>query len=702
MNMLLSLVINCHNPWRLEVKALANQGDLATEECAVRKLFGQRWKLFLGMAVWLAASVAAQPAEPLDSLQFVRLLGQQQWQAALVLGQRMIVEARADDEVFARLAEAANAAGQLAALHSFYQLQLQQPQPDARLYYGLGLVLKAQGDIAAAIVQQQECLRRLPEFSAPLIALTAFDKSWNDKIQEVLNELSARRPPSPNAHLGRGLYLRKQGEMESALNEFAQALRLNPAFTEACYQQVFTLNQLGKVADSLAAQRACYPADETGLPLKQRRDFLRLEINNLARSEQTEAALAKLETAWQFAQIVGDESYRGIYLAYQGTLYQQQGDFDRALRAHQQSLALTNKDAGTAAQIRTGQTLVQIGRDYFSLGDYDKAEEYYRQGLDYAERLNNRDNQALIAGFQGDLWVARGNLSEAISAYQRAAQLMPERLSPNEQNFYYLSLSWVYLRSGELQKAKEVIQQSLRVGRDTGISALLLTALDTLGELHLRSESFEEAAATYRELLTEAQARVNWSAEWAAYAGLARACERLGRMEDAHTNYQKAIRVLESMRARLNVTEQRVGFFQDKQEVYQRLVSVLRFMYAKDARPSHLIEAFRIAERRRSRTLLDAIGTAGQLAQTIAPELAAKRLELQTRFSQLETELLQAFVTQPKNAQRLSSLQAAHRQATEDFVQWQQVVRERHPRYAALRYPEPLTVEQVQQLLKQK
>lgn len=634
--------------------------------------------------------------------QFNRLAALKQYADALALGITLLERPRTADDVFLRVVQIAKNADRLNELQAYLETRLQKRPYDARFHYALGLLHREQGDGAAALAQQRECLRHLPEFSAAIVALMAFDNTWNAPIEIILTEMSQHNPQSPNAHLGRGLYLRKQGKTEAALAAFAEALSLQPAFPEACYQQALTLNQSGRVADSLAAQRACLLHSEKDVSLKQRRDFASLEVNNLARSEQTEAALAKLEQAWQLSQALGDENYRSVYDFYQGTLNQQKGDYARALQAHQRALERSRQGDSLGEQINAGRLYGQIGRDYFYLGEYDLAEKNYRQGLAYAERLKQRNNQALVHGFLGDLWIARSNLSAAAAAYQQAIQLSSGSGTLNEQNFHASALSRLYLRSGELQKAEEIIQQALHNGRTTGVSVIILSALDNLGELKLRRAQAEAARASYAELLTEAQARANWQFEWQAHAGLARAYEMAGESAAAREHYRQAIQVLESMRARLGTPEQKIGFFQDKIEVYKKLIVILRNLPPVAGAPNGAAQAFHIAERARARALLESLGEIAVFDQVIAPDALRERRELQARFSQLEAELSNAQAAQPRELEKLNALQTALRQIGEQLSQWQQRLRQDQPRYASLRYPAPLQVEQVQQLLKQK
>jgi tetratricopeptide (TPR) repeat protein len=671
--------------------------------------------LLLSVLLLLSSATPAQPLPQLsdretareagqeaDGLRLLRLFNQQQYAAVLELGRALVGRNVEDAQVYTLLVQAAKRSGQLAALELFLKAQVQTPPPNPRAWYALGLLSHEQADEAAALSKQRECLRLLPEWAPPLEALRALDQSQTSQFGEVVNELLARNPHSPNAHLGRGLYLLKLQQPEAAVTAFEQALALQPNFAAACYQKAQTLNQRNLVAASLEALRACQSLVEASLTRKQRRDFLALEINNLARTEQTAAALAKLEDAWALAQAEGDEAYRSIYLAYQATLYQQQGDYGRALRVHQEALAASQARTDQAGQITTGRTLTQIGRDYFFLGDWEQAEAFYRQALPVAERWKERSQQALIATYLGDLWIVRDNLTEAAAAYEQAASLLKGVADLNALALSYTALAAVHLRRNELPQAGAAIQQALQAGRQSGVSATELRALADLGEWHLRSGKAAEARQTYQELQEKGRIRANWQAEWQAAAGLARAAEALGELEAAQTQYETALQVLEGMRARFSSKAERAGFMQSKQEVYQRLIGVLHQRAKRQQNAAFSAAAFHVAERARARSLLDTLSEAALLDRLLPPELLEEQRALQMRFSQLDAALVQAQTVSPRDEVRVQSLQTSLRQATAALLEWQERLRQRHPNFAALRYAQPLHVQQLQELLRQK
>ena len=94
---------------------------------------------------------------------------------------------------------------------------------------------------------------------------------------------------------------------------------------------------------------------------------------------------------------------------------------------------------------------------------------------------------------------------------------------------------------------------------------------------------------------------------WAFQDWVGRIAEGEGRTEAALAAYRKAIAMIESQRGKLSGEEARIGFAGDKQEVYARLVALLLKTGAASG-------AFEVAERGKSRALVDLLASRGSFA----------------------------------------------------------------------------------------
>ncbi|MGH9801541.1 MAG: hypothetical protein ACRD82_14345, partial [Blastocatellia bacterium] len=144
---------------------------------------------------------------------------------------------------------------------------------------------------------------------------------------------------------------------------------------------------------------------------------------------------------------------------------------------------------------------------------------------------------------------------------------------------------------------------------------------------------------------------------WRAYAGLASVYEKRGLLDESSRFYRLAVEVMESVRVRLIAGDERTFFFQNKVETYQRLAGVLMKLKKDSSAKGHhaaakayAAEAFHISERARARSLLDSLSnTTKALDREIPADLRVERWQIQTRFSQIESQLRKATTEQSVN-----------------------------------------------------
>ena len=108
--------------------------------------------------------------------------------------------------------------------------------------------------------------------------------------------------------------------------------------------------------------------------------------------------------------------------------------------------------------------------------------------------------------------------------------------------------------------------------------------------------------------------------------GQSRALAGLGRTEEAFAAARQAVRHIEEIRADLGDATLRSGFFEDKQGIYQQAVTLA----LQAQRPE---EAFALAERSRSRTFLDLLGSQTTLSKGRTRALVDEEVRLRARLA---------------------------------------------------------------------
>src|SRR5205823_2240293 len=122
------------------------------------------------------------------------------------------------------------------------------------------------------------------------------------------------------------------------------------------------------------------------------------------------------------------------------------------------------------------------------------------------------------------------------------------------------------------------------------------------GSLALSRQDWSKALVVYQQSIALSDQMRRITDHPYLYNGLARSLAGLGRTEEAFAAAREAVRYVEELRADLGDSALRSGFFEGKQGIYHYAVNLA----LQAQRPE---EAFSLAERSRSRTFLDLLGS---------------------------------------------------------------------------------------------
>lgn len=636
--------------------------------------------------------------------QIVRLIARKNYAEAIAQGRELLDRTNSYDQVFQRIVEAARAANQLGAAKDLFDSLLTASPSNPKGHYGLGLVYSELGDNAAAIESHKRCLKEMPEYPPPLLELINIHRRKGNiaEVKSYLDLLLAAHPDSSTVNLGMGWYYANVREVDSAVKRMDAALSANPKLIEACYYKAFVLSSAERSEESLKTLGQCLPVVEADLNEEQRKLFLSVTARNYLRLGQYSEAFKNFDELLKIAQGMEDKYLEESTLGFLANIYWLQYDYTRAIATFQQALAGAKESNSPGSVLNSGRYLGNIGLVYFQLGDLITARHYYERGLELARKANDLGGQANIFSYLGELTLAQNEFGQAITYYKQALEMEGKRSGITPRSFYYSVLSALYLRAGDYQKAKETIEQALKSARELKTRLVELHVLNILGELHLRLNEPELAVKVFQESLQSNADLNNPSYAWVARAGLATAYQRLGQLDQARAHYVKAIEAMEGVRAKLSVAEEKAGFYQNKVEVYNNLLAVLLKLGEKNPGQGLESEAFHVAESARARAFSDLLAEArGNLEQNLEADLLKRQREIEAGISKLNAQLINERSKEPakQDKAKVKELEEALSNADVEHANWLRELRRRNRRYADLKYPEPLKLEQAQRML---
>jgi CHAT domain-containing protein len=160
------------------------------------------------------------------------------------------------------------------------------------------------------------------------------------------------------------------------------------------------------------------------------------------------------------------------------------------------------------------------------------------------------------------------------------------------------------------------------------------------------------------------------------------------------------VETIEETRGNLRLAEDKAGFLEDKLDVYWKIIRLLVGMHQRESGKRYDEDAFRFVERARARASLDMMSEAEKRVDAgIDPSLMDRQRQIQRHIALLQAQLADENSKPRTEPGRIASLTSAIGAADEEYRDFRRDMRSRNPRYAAFRYPEPISLTGARQLL---
>ena len=656
----------------------------------------------------LGQTTSSSPAPNDQYRQISRLVRQQNHEQAIAESKALIEQSPNYHNAYSGLVLASNEAGQLEPTRAWLESLLARTPPQPMAYVGLGMICEVKRDYSGAVENYQKCLRELPDDDR-VAEMMVFDylilKTGSD-AETYFKLLLAAHPDSVAGHHGLGVLYIALGRRADALIELNQTIALRPQNISAYAYKGLALARDGRHPEAIETLQICLRLLHDNPDDKMERSALN-QLGDLYRRSGNYPEAAKIfDRVIELARASDDLRSEETALSQIGALHYLESNYVKALEYWQQALEVSKTIASRKIKVNTypQQHIGNIGDVYYQLGDFDTAEQTYLEAVRLSIEAKDEGNESSVLTSLGDLYVGQRKLDEARQTYEKALALGERRNNRGNQIGALLSLSALHRQMGNYQQAMDYVQRALKMLERRGSPLQQGESLNTLGLLHLRFGGTPEALATFQKTLAIDPNTTSPNITWGAHSGLADAYVRLGQLDQAREHYQRAIEVMENVRARLGGQEEKAGFFQDKIEVYKKQIGLLLDPRLKDAK-SNAAEAFHYNERARARAFLDLLAEARvNVKQNAAPDLAQRQQELQLRISELTTQLIKerSQETSKQDKARIGELEKGLAQTDAELGDWLRELRRRSPGYAALKYPEPITLAETQRMLDDK
>ncbi len=332
---------------------------------------------------------------------------------------------------------------------------------------------------------------------------------------------------------------------------------------------------------------------------------------------QVDSAKQLFEQSLQFARVHDNRLLEATALLNLGLTSLREEHFDEAIdwtgAAYKVSSSMGASDIAQTA-------LGNLGWAYYFLGDPEKSLELSLAAEKLATQLGDVIDQLTWVTAAGNVYASRGDLIRSSQCYREALDLATKTRSPEAIFDAYRALALVSVENGELDEASEYSNKAFEMAH---------ADKDRLGELHplfvkgliaAQLHDATEADRIFREV--EDDPKANASLKFRAQYARARLDEDLGHTAAADSEYQTALKTIETSRSTLKRDESKLPFSNNSRHVYDDYVHFL-------VESKKTEEALRWADFSRARTLAEGLGLLVNGAATGPPSLNPQRIARQ-------------------------------------------------------------------------
>jgi CHAT domain-containing protein len=355
------------------------------------------------------------------------------------------------------------------------------------------------------------------------------------------------------------------------------------------------------------------------------------------------------------------------------------GEYENALR-YQEKAMKEASDFGILGQVIW--TTIGMGDIYSNLGDFNKAEKYFRDAKRIKDTLkmktgsldaslNLRLGEVMSAN---EYFLSQGSFTgEAVSSL-RIAEMLMQKGSLDSAMIYLNLAAEKFEVSGNREGESNVLVNKGRILVDKGD---YITAKQLL-ESAAKASDFPETA-------------------WQAWFNLGRIYENNDQDEKAAEAYRNSISVIEKIRGNLTIDEFKSIYFDNKREVYDRLLRIL----LKMKKP---VESFQVSEQARARAFYDILANKkidfrGSLPGDLISLEQSKRIEIQKLYKLLQKGDVSSFGESESRASGLRQLREAIITAQSEYEDIIQNIKLHSPAYAEMVTAQPVNPEDLRSTL---
>jgi len=531
---------------------------------------------------------------------------------------------------------------------------------------------------------------------------------YYEQALPILQEVGDRSDEAATLNLMGEVYS-ERGENQKALDYYERSLTLSQAVGDLT-REASTLTGIGSVYSQWGEKEKALDYYDRALSLHQSVGNRAGEANTLNSMGfvyfdlgERQKALDYNNQALLIFQAIGHRAGEAAALQNIGKIYFDWGEQQKALDYYNQALVMNQAIGNLSGQ---AFTLTSIGAVYTFLGQKQKALNYHEQALLIYQKVGNRRNEAYTLSNIAAVYSDLGDNQKALTYHERALPLFQAVGNRAGEALSLNGIGEFHSKLGEKQKALDYYKQALSIYQEVGDLYGEAYTLSNIGKVYSDLGEQDQALDYYTRALPLRQAVGDRSGEALTLSQLALLYRRQNNFTEALTHINTAIDLIEQLRSKIASDDLRMSYFASVQGYYQFQLNLLMQLHQQHPERGYDTQAFNTSERSRARVLLELLYESNlDIRQGVSPDLLEDEDTLLQTLKNIETRRIATLSRERGNTQEETDALKAEITAldkeTDDTLAQLDLLKVQlkadNPAYAALQYPEPLTLSQVQQ-----
>ena len=406
----------------------------------------------------------------------------------------------------------------------------------------------------------------------------------------------------------------------------------------------------------------------------------------------TVKAIENFKQSALLADQAGDSSLQSLALNSAAALLTSSGFYEEALHFYTQSLALSRQ-----RNDRRGEAFVLLSLSplYMDTDDFVKADQLLQEALQIIREV--KASGADVRGLEeytllriAWLEYLRGNFAAALQAVQETLARETEQTSSANKMDARHRLGELYAVTGNHEKAAEIYTDMVGLARRLKIPKSEALALGYLAWSEFKLGKATEALVLIKQAISMLRQTGSSIEDWRFLYYLAEIEKALKHNEEALSSYREALGAVERIRSLTVPTETgRGGLVSSFHEVF---VSAIDFLFGLKRET----EALEIAEAYHGRAFLDVLAESKiDLRAQLSQEQRKREDRIFESISSIQKEIWKPDVIH----EREKRLKVDLRNAENELETFQLEMRRANPRYASVKYLQPVKPEVIAKAL---